>query len=170
MQLIHDFKISIKDYFNNSIYNDFPILTDCPDCHDLLIKNGFYKRYVIVSNMSYIIFIRRYRCKHCGLTVSILPSFLLPRFQRSLKDIFNIIYQYLKNRRLLIYRRAVFFYLKRFNKNLNALIIYFRETANGHPCFDNKKAIKLLEMIKECKVPTFAKSFHNHFNKCFMAL
>ena len=77
MQLIHDFKISIKDYFNNSIYNDFPILTDCPDCHDLLIKNGFYKRYVIVSNMSYIIFIRRYRWKNYGLNVSILTSFVL---------------------------------------------------------------------------------------------
>lgn len=170
MQIIHDFKISVKDYSNNNKLNDFPIIDECPFCHDVLIKNGFYKRYVIVSNISYIIYIKRFRCKHCGLTVSILPSFLLPRFQRSLKDIFNIIYQYIKNRRLLIYRRAVFFYVKRFNKNLNALIIFFRETANGCPCFDNKKAIKLLEMIKACKVPTFAKRFHNHFNKCFMAI
>ena len=117
MQIIHDFKISIKDYCNNSIHNDYPIITDCPFCHDVLIKNGFYKRYVIDSNMSYIIFIRRCRCKHCGLSVSILPSFLLPRFQRCLKDIFNIIYQYLKNRRLLIYRRAVFFYQQKLKRS-----------------------------------------------------
>src|SRR5690554_8087486 len=99
MQKIYDFGLTIKEYSKNVKNNDFPEISKCPCCNDKMIKNGFYSRYVITSKKTYVIYIRRYRCKHCGVTLSILPSFLLPRFQRSLRDIFNCIYKYLSKRR-----------------------------------------------------------------------
>jgi|SRR5690554_4667820 len=170
MQIIHDFNISIKEYSENHKFNDYPILTECPDCHDRLIKNGFYRRYVITSDGTYIIYIRRYRCKHCGKTISILPSFILPRFQRSLADIFNSIKEYVFNRKFLLYRRAVFLYLQRFRANIPGIISFFRDTIDKFISFEKRKTIKLIEMIKSRPAPTFSRRFHNHFNTCFMAL
>lgn len=170
MQIIHDFNISIQEYSKNQKLNNYPILTECPTCHDHLVKNGFYRRYVITYHGTYIIYIRRYRCKHCGVTVSILPSFLLPRFQRCLSSIFNSIKEYVFKRRFLLYRRAIFFYLQRFRSNIPGIISYFRDTINKKIPFGKRKTIKLIEMIKSCPAPTFARRFHNHFNIGFMAL
>jgi len=172
MQIIHDFKISIKEYSKNQKLNDYPILTKCPHCHDRLVKNGFYKRYVITSHKTYLIYIRRYRCqyKNCGLSISILPSFLIPQFQRSLSNIFNSIKEYLLNKRFILYRRAVFFYLQRFKSNIPAIISFFRDTLDSKLLFGKRKAIKLVEMIQSCPTHTFARRFYNHFNTGFMAL
>lgn len=170
MQIIHDFKITIKKYSANQKLNDYPILADCPHCHDRLVKNGFYKRYVITFRQTYIIYIRRYRCKHCGISISILPSFLLPRFQRSLNCVFNSIKDYLINKNFLLYRRAVFLYLQRFKANIPGIISFFRDTINIKIPFKKRKTIKLIEMIKSCPAQTFSRRFHNHFNICFMAL
>lgn len=172
MQIIHDFNISVQEYSRNQKLNDYPVLTECPKCHDRLVKNGFYKRYVITFHKTYIIYIRRYRCKHknCGLSISILPSFLHPRFQRSLIYIFNSIKDYLFTRKFLLYRRGVFFYLKRFKSNIPAIISFFRDTLDSKLPFGKRKAIKLIEMIKDSPVLTFARRFHNHFNTGFMAL
>ena len=110
MQIIHNFHISIKRYYELGIENDFPIVTECPFCHDLLYKHGFYQRYVITSQKrNYRILIRRYKCHHCGRTVSILPSFLFPYFQRSLDYIVDCIKEYLLFKKFICYRRAVFF-------------------------------------------------------------
>ena len=99
MQIIHDFEISPVQYYINGQENDFPVIKRCPECHDKMIKHGFYDRTVItISNKAYIIFIRRYRCKYCDKTVSILPSFLLPYFQRSLFFIFYCLEQYFLHR------------------------------------------------------------------------
>jgi|SRR5690554_6577011 len=172
MQIIHDFKTTIKKYSENRKQNDYPVLTECPHCHDRMVKNGFYKRYVITSCGTYIIYIRRYRCKYkdCGLSISILPSFLLPRFQRSLNSIFNSIKEYVFNRKFLLYRRAVFFYLQRFRFNIPGIISFFRDTINIKIPFKKRKTIKLIEMIRSYPTPTFSRRFHNHFNTCFMAL
>lgn len=170
MQIIHDFNISIQKYSKHQKLNDYPMLTECPHCHDRLIKNGFYRRYVITFHNTYIIYIRRYRCKHCGLTISILPSFLLPCFQRSLSSIFNSIKEYVFKRKFLLYRRAVFFYLQRFKSNVPGIISYFRDTVNKKISFGKRKTIKLIEMIKSSPTHTFSRRFHNHFNTGFMAL
>jgi hypothetical protein len=170
MQIIHDFKTTIKKYSDNRKLNDYPILADCPHCHDRLVKNGFYRRYVITSNGTYIIYIRRYRCKHCGISISILPSFLLPHFQRSLNSIFESIKEYVFNKKFLLYRRAVFLYLQRFKTNIPGIIFFFRDSINIKIPFKKRKTIKLIEMIKDSPVPTFSRRFHNHFNTGFMAL
>ncbi|MDR0854294.1 MAG: DUF6431 domain-containing protein [Clostridiales Family XIII bacterium] len=62
-------------------YFPFPDLTGvlCPHCQsDLLRKHGFYARYLILLHFAGTILIRRYICKECGHTVSLLPSFAHP--------------------------------------------------------------------------------------------
>ncbi|MCK8824811.1 DUF6431 domain-containing protein [Fuchsiella alkaliacetigena] len=173
MQVIHDFNISIQDYVANGQDNDFPLISKCSLCGDLMIKNGFYQRFVITYFTTYIIFIRRYRCKHCGVSVSVLPSFLLPHFQRSLKCIFLCIKEYLFTRKLLLYPSALFFYLKRFIKNIPAMISFFRESIYSFLVFKGskyEKAIKLIKMIMSSPTHTFSQRFFTHFNISFMAL
>ena len=174
MQILHNFHISIKKYYELGIENDFPIVTECPFCHDLLYKHGFYQRYVITSQKrNYRILIRRYKCHHCGRTVSILPSFLFPYFQRSLDYIVDCIKEYLLFKKFMCYRRAVFFYLKRFKDNTPGLIFFFRDLDNSLIPFRLsriKKAIKLIKMIKSADAQILSQRYHNHFNKCFMAL
>ena len=174
MQLIHDFNISPIQYYLNGKNNVFPVVERCPHCNDIMIKNGFYKRFVItVDGKSYLLFIRRYRCKHCNHTVSILPSFLLPLFQRSLKAIFKCLAEYFLYGSYYLNRRQVHLYCRRFRENLSGIICFFRESINTMLIFKEdgkKKAIKLIKMIKDSPVPTFSRRFYNHFNKNFMAL
>lgn len=97
--------------------------------------------------------------KHCGLTISILPSFLLPHFQRSLRFIFNSIKEYLFNKKFLLYKRAVFLYFQRFKSNIPGIISFFRDTIGRKISFGKRKTIKLIEMIKDSPVSTFSSGF-----------
>lgn len=174
MQIIHDFKISIKIYSRRGKNNDFFHPKECPFCHDKLHKNGFYHRYVIsIDGKTHRILIRRYRCQHCGRTVSILPSFLFPRFQRSLDYIVCCIKEYLLQKKLLLYKRAVYFYLNRFTCNIPGLIAFFRDKYNSLIPFDLsriKKATKLIKMIWSSDAQILSKEYQDHFNQSFMAL
>ena len=173
MQEIHDFEVSPIQYYKNGRNNNFPEIKRCTFCNDHMIKNGFYQRFVITTTgRSYIIFIRRYRCKHCNKSVSILPSFLLPYFQRSLKAIFLCLEEYFFKSNYTLKHRQVHFYIRRLMTNIAGLISFFRDKLNPRLDFKgtkNKKAIKLIEMIKKSPTPTFAKRYYYHFNKSFMA-
>jgi len=173
MQIIHDFKIGIKEYARKGKDNEAPIVSKCSNCGDLMIKHGFYTRFVITGFNTYTIVIQRYKCKHCNQTVSILPSFLIPNFQRSLNDIVNSIKEYLQNKKYILGKRQVHFYCQRFHNNLPAFISFFRDSIKSNLSFrgaKNKKATKLLEMILDSPVTTFSQRFFNHFNLSFMAL
>jgi len=173
MQIIHNFGISPVQYYKNGRNNNFPSVDRCPFCNDLMIGNGFYTRYVITfSNKSYLLFIRRYRCQHCNHTVSILPSFLLSYFQRSLKSIFTSLEQYFYHKKYSLTKQQVYFYIRRFIDNIPGLVAFFRQFDLNLSLGDssNKKAIKLIKMIKSSPTPTFSRRYYNHFNKDFMAL
>ena len=174
MQIIHDFGISPEEYFFNGQNNDFPEIKRCPECNDVMIKHGFYERFVVsISRKSYIIFIRRFKCKHCGQTVSVLPSFLLPQFQRSLEYIFHCLDQYFLKKNYYLKHRQIHFYCSRFRKNIPGIISFFRDKLDSFYTFGKtikKKAIKLIEMIKSHPAHTFSQRYYNHFNKNFMAL
>lgn len=173
MQKIHNFNLSIEIYSALGKNNNFPSFSKCTCCGDLLIKNGFYSRYVIHHSKTYLIYIQRFRCKHCNSSFSILPSFLIPNFQRSLCDIFIIIKNYMFNSKFFSYPNSVYFYVKRFINNSIIIASFFRETINSSIIFSNssyKKAIKLIKMIINQKADTFSKRFFNHFNTSFMAL
>ena len=173
MQIIYNFEITIEEYVKKEKNNKFPQLKKCPHCGDHLIKHGFYTRFIITQFNTYVVFIRRYRCKHCNHTVSILPSFLLPHFQRSLNSIFQSIKAYLLGKIYNLYKRQVHFYCQRFINNIPGLISFFRIFNHSYLSFaksKNKKATKLIKMISDYPVPTFSQRFFNHFNLCFMAL
>jgi hypothetical protein len=95
MHIVHDFNTSPEKYFFNGQDNEFPLIEKCPLYHDLMVKNGFYERYIIApSGKTYIICIRRYRYQNCNHIIPILPDFLLPQFQRSLSFIVDCLNQY----------------------------------------------------------------------------
>ena len=75
--------VAAQEYYSHGKQNLFPTLHTCPRCHahDSFWLNGFYQRNVITESAMYRIYVRRLRCKRCGVSVSMLPSFALPRYQ-----------------------------------------------------------------------------------------
>ncbi len=172
MIVFHDFKISIKEYVSLGKNNSFPQIFICPHCGDQLIKNGFYKRYLITQSNTYRLLIRRLKCKHCGISISILPNFVLPGFQRSLTFIYQILKEYLISKNKIIYSKALYFYQHRFMKNISAIFSFFRMTKSFFlkiPPSKKEKAIKLIRLIDQLSIHTFSRMFFNRLNITFMA-
>lgn len=92
----YHFHINIQEYSARGKQNLFPNLYDCPNpsCpyKGRLRHHGFYERYLLSLLTTYLIVIQRYYCPRCKFTVSLLPSFLVERFQYSLSYIFYVIY------------------------------------------------------------------------------
>lgn len=85
---IHRFSLPVSTYSALGKWNLFPQIYDCPQpgCHHRgrLRRHGFYSRRAIALDGVFTVFIQRYLCPACGRTVSLLPSFLAPRFQYTL--------------------------------------------------------------------------------------
>lgn len=135
MVKIHHFQIAIQEYRSRGKENSFPDIYGCPNpcCNNTgrLRKHGFYSRNVLTLADSYIIFIQRYYCPVCGKTTSLLPSFLVPRFQYSLICIFYILFQ-------TIYFRLPF---ARIAEMVNTSSKRF-EMAYQHVCFYRRRLLK----------------------------
>jgi len=81
MQKLFHAECSAEDYQAQDKDFPFPDMTGelCPQCMKAYLKkHGFYKRYLILLLFAGMILIRRYICKECGRTVSLLPSFAHP--------------------------------------------------------------------------------------------
>jgi len=81
MQKIFNAGVRAEEYQRQGKAFPFPDLTKelCLRCRsDFLKKHGYYKRYLILLQFAGMILIRRYICKECGRTVSLLPSFAHP--------------------------------------------------------------------------------------------
>lgn len=65
----------------------------CPKCGLIgaNVRHGYYSRYFIHDNQKHVIEILRIRCKQCGSTHGILPTFLLSYFQVTLTDVIQIL-------------------------------------------------------------------------------
>ncbi|MBC7084370.1 MAG: hypothetical protein H5T95_12925 [Firmicutes bacterium] len=85
--IAHAFGQSIHEYYRLGKANVFPEVCGCPQdgCGypGRLRRHGFYERNALAVTISYRVVIARYLCPVCGRTVSVLPSFLLSRFQYS---------------------------------------------------------------------------------------
>jgi transposase-like protein len=70
----------------------FPRPNECPHCRivDTLIGHGFYQRKALSQTQVYVLRIKRWYCKACQRTVSLLPSFLL-RFRHYLLDVIQFV-------------------------------------------------------------------------------
>jgi hypothetical protein len=88
-------------------------------------------------------------CRSCRVTISLLPSFLLPRFQCCRITILEAIKEFLASGIRRLYRQIITFYINRFRQNMMALIFSFREVGLmlKVPPDDTEKAIKLIELL-----------------------
>jgi hypothetical protein len=119
---------------------DFPDMTTelCPQCKsEYLKKHGFYERYLITIGFEGEIIIRRYYCRNCHKTVSLLPSFCHPKRTYSTLVIIKFLAEFyvkmtaacmaainfLAATGVECTRQLLLHYRKRIEKNLNGLVM-----------------------------------------------
>jgi hypothetical protein len=80
MQILHPFTGSIQQYLDEISDPNCYRPDHCPLCETKppLIAHGFYHRTIADAKFDGIIPIRRYLCRSCKRTVSLLPQFALP--------------------------------------------------------------------------------------------
>jgi len=88
MTIVTEFHCSVQEYVARFIELVFPRPTVCPECQavGVFIGHGFYLRQPITPTQVYPVHIKRWYCKVCHHTLSLLPSFLL-RFRHYLLDV-----------------------------------------------------------------------------------
>lgn len=173
MQVPWNFKLSPAQYA--SLGRDFvifPSLLTCPACHAnvQLYRHGFYFRNVLTTYAEYRIEICRYLCRSCQKTISLLPTFLLPYFQRCCLSILEVLRGFFCGINKFC-RQLMTFYLHRFRRNMNSVVISFRERGLKLkiPDNDKEKAIKLIDLLSEILTsPPDNSGLQTHRN--FMAL
>lgn len=174
MQIIKQFFMTPADYIAqyDSIRINRP--EKCPKCGvpNSFYAHGSYWRNVLTENVEERIPVARFCCKVCNLTVSMLPSFVLPYFQYSLEYItaaLKLIFSAIKPNFSLtaLYR----FYRHRFYLNLNLIELFFREQwwTKPSPPDTHEKAIKIVCMLVGSPAETFSQKFHQQYKRNFMA-
>jgi hypothetical protein len=80
MQMLHPFGGSIQQYGETLSDPDRYRPDHCPQCEakQPLIGHGFYRRTLVDTAFDGVIRVRRYLCRLCKRTVSLLPDFALP--------------------------------------------------------------------------------------------
>jgi transposase-like protein len=80
MQILHPFAGSVQEYTEQLSNPDCHRPGHCPQClaKHPLTAHGFYTRTLIDTAFDGIIRVRRYLCRACQRTVSLLPEFALP--------------------------------------------------------------------------------------------
>ena len=88
MVIVTEFGCLVHEYVERSSSLVFPRPSECPHCRvvDQFIGHGFYERKALSPTQVYVLRIKRWYCKACQRTVSLLPSFLL-RFRHYLLDV-----------------------------------------------------------------------------------
>jgi transposase-like protein len=80
VQILHPFAGSIQQYFKEISDPNRYRPDHCPQCeaHRPLNAHGFYWRTLVDAGFDGSIRVRRYLCRSCKRTVSLLPEFALP--------------------------------------------------------------------------------------------
>ncbi len=80
MQILHPFAGSIQSYFDEIADPDRYRPDHCPQCEAKrpLTGHGFYRRTLVDAAFDGVIRVRRYLCRSCKRTLSLLPEFVLP--------------------------------------------------------------------------------------------
>lgn len=94
MQILHPFAGSIKQYAEEISDPGRYRPDHCPQCeaNQPLTGHGFYQRTVMDIAFDGVIRVRRYLCRACKRTVSLLPDFALPwlRFSITVISLFLV--------------------------------------------------------------------------------
>jgi Domain of unknown function (DUF6431) len=80
MQILHPCSGSIQQYCEQLADPERYRPAACPLCQvaEPLASHGFYQRTVVAETVEDLLPVRRYLCRCCWRTVSLLPEFLLP--------------------------------------------------------------------------------------------
>src|SRR5262252_7025223 len=86
MQILHPFRGSLQQYVQEISDANRYRPDGCPQCQTRcpLIAHGFYCRTLVDVAFDGVIRVRRYLCRLCKRTVSLLPEFALPWLRFSL--------------------------------------------------------------------------------------
>ena len=86
MQILHPFAGSIQQYAEEISDPDRHRPNHCPQCQaqHSLTAHGFYSRTLVDVGFDDSIRVRRYLCRSCKRTVSLLPEFALPYLRFSI--------------------------------------------------------------------------------------
>ena len=94
MQILHPFAGSIQQYSKEISDPDRYRPDHCPQCdgRQPLTGHGFYSRTLVDAAFDGLIRVRRYLCRLCKRTLSLLPEFALPwlRFSISVISLFLV--------------------------------------------------------------------------------
>ena len=94
MQILHPFQGSIQQYLAAISDPDRYRPDQCPQCEakQALVGHGFYRRTLVDHAFDGVIRVRRYPCRFCKRTVSLLPEFALPwlRFSVAVISLFLV--------------------------------------------------------------------------------
>jgi Domain of unknown function (DUF6431) len=161
MQMLHPFRGSIQQYLKEISDPNRYRPDGCPQCQTRgsLIAHGFYCRTLVDVAFDGAIRVRRYLCRLCKRTVSLLPDFALPylRFSLSVISLF-LVARLLAGRHLpeaagvaaqpnMPYQRGQF-WIRRFKKQATALCTALASltTVLSAPDFVTR-ALHMLEVI-----------------------
>ena len=161
MQILHPFIGSIQRYFEEIDDPDRYRPDHCPQCEAKhpLTGHGFYRRTLVDVAFDGIIRVRRYLCRSCKRTVSLLPEVALPwlRFSISVIALFFVA-RLLTGLTLIAAARAAAqtgmpyqrgqFWIRRFQKQAPALSLALAPLATpiAAPDFVSR-ALQMLESI-----------------------
>ena len=86
MQILHPFCGSLQQYAEAISDPDHYRLDHCPQCgaQQQMLGHGFYRRTLVDVGFDGSIRVRRYLCRCCRRTVSLLPEFALPYLRFSI--------------------------------------------------------------------------------------
>jgi transposase-like protein len=93
MSILADFGCNEQEYIDQDKYKDCASPEECPWCggQNCLIGHGTYQRKAIDEQRVYVIRVKRWYCKNCHRTLSILPNFLLPYRQYLVRMIQGVV-------------------------------------------------------------------------------
>jgi transposase-like protein len=77
--IVADFGWNVQVYAKLGKRNPCPRPVQCPwcGCEHSLIGHGYYRRKAKDDERAYTLWVKRWLCKGCGRTLSVLPNFLL---------------------------------------------------------------------------------------------
>lgn len=187
MQFLFDTENPPQSYTDKK--GKYPEAPDrCPHCsHPVKMrKHGFYVRYIIIFDFAGNIYIRRYICEKCKRTVSMLPSFCIPRYQYGAVIIIVALLTSITNsaryaetkwserprtltrRHIILYRRRVERNRKRIQLGLNLISPEFIEMQQITG--DTEWTRSFLKAVHQTNPSQFNSKYYNLLGKSFMSL
>jgi len=169
LQVVIAVPMSPEEYAQRYGEVRWPVLEACPICgaHARLQGHGWYHRNALPARETELVVpVRRLRCPVCRKTVSLLPSFLLPYFQHTVRFVVGSLLGKVKS-----YRELLRSHWRRFLANANRVLAFLRDMGVRErlPDAEKERAMKLLGSIETFGLERFSMLFHDRYHRGFMA-